>query len=86
MKQPSKQNKLSRVNRKIDSLKSKLSNPNTPSSKVNSIRAEIAGNRKKLKELKGAGAGIATYSGPRKKFLDAGMQRWTNNLARANKK
>ena len=63
MKQPSKQNKLTRVSRKIESLKSKLSNPDTASSKVNALSAELKANKKKLKNLRGAGAGIVTYTG-----------------------
>ncbi len=81
MKQPSKQNKLTRVSRKIESLKSKLSNPDTASSKVNALSAELKANKKKLKNLKGAGAGIVTYTGPRKKGFEKWKQQRANDLA-----
>ena len=81
MKQPSKQNKLTRVSKKIDSLKKKLSNPDTASSKVNALSSELKANKKKLKDLKGGGKGIITYAGPRKTGFDKAWQKRTNDLA-----
>ena len=50
MKQPSKQNKLTRVSKKIESLKKKLSNPETATSKVNALRENLKAKKKKLKD------------------------------------